>query len=334
MRKFKIVSIFTMVVLMAFVNTACASKGVKNDMAKSSYDAIQYENGYEGATEVRDEAKTEEASDNGLISTSGLIGNTENLSMDKIITTVDLEVETEDFDNLISTIKDEIIRLGGYDEKTEISGRRYYSRSSSRYGYIVARIPKERLKEFVSAVKENGNVYNETSSSENVTLQYVDTESRKKSLEIEQERLFGLLEKTETLEDIVSLESRLSSIRHELQMLETELRTIDNKVDYSTVTIHISEVERLTPTTEEKETVFTRIKVGFSDTIYDISEGLKDFIVWFVVNLPYLIIWALIIALGVVVSRKFYKKIKGKKIPAKLPTEQAGVKINKEESDK
>ena len=29
MRKFKIVSIFTMVVLMAFVNTACASKGVK-----------------------------------------------------------------------------------------------------------------------------------------------------------------------------------------------------------------------------------------------------------------------------------------------------------------
>ena len=89
-------------------------------------------------------------------------------------------------------------------------------------------------------------------------------------MEIEQERLFGLLEKTETLEDIVSLESRLSSIRHELQMLETELRTIDNKVDYSTVTIHISEVERLTPTTEEKETVFTNLKLDLV-ILYTIS---------------------------------------------------------------
>ena len=44
----------------------------------------------------------------------------------------------------------------------------------------------------------------------------------------------------------MTLESRLSSI-HELQMYETELRTIDNKVDYSTVTIFsVNEVERIT----------------------------------------------------------------------------------------
>jgi hypothetical protein len=115
--------------------------------------------------------------------------------MEKIITKVNLEVETRDFDNLVTAIKDDIARLGGYEEKTEISGNGYRYQNTSRYAYIVARIPKDRLNEFVETVKENGNVINESSTSENVTLQYVDTESRKRALEIEQERLFELLEK-------------------------------------------------------------------------------------------------------------------------------------------
>ena len=90
-------------------------------------------------------------------------------------------------------------------------------------------------------------------------------------------------------------------------MYETQLRTMDNKVDYSTVTITINEVERMTPT-QDKETVFTRIKNGFSKTIYDISEGLKNFFVWFVVNLPYIIIWTAIISLAVLIIRKILRK--------------------------
>ncbi len=234
------------------------------------------------------------------------------MSMDKIITKVNLEVETQEFDDLIGIIKDEIVRLGGYDERTEISGKRYYSRTNSRNGHIVARIPKDKLKDFVELVKESGNVINETSSSDNVTLQYVDTQSRKTSLEIEQERLWAILEKTEKLEDIVTLESRLSSIRYELQMYETELRTIDNKVDYSTVTISVNEVERMTPT-EDKETVLTRIKNGFTESVFNITEGLKNFFVWLVVNLPYLIIWAIILTIVGIMSKRIYKKHINKK---------------------
>lgn len=313
MNKVKNSTVIIMILLMTILFTACSSsKNAKMDMAvTASYNGEYYQ-----------EAETKASSDDlssgltgttGLTSTSGLtVGNTDNHSMDKIITRVNLEVETQDFDNLITTIKEQITKLGGYDEKTEISGRRYYSRNTSRYGHIIARVPKNKLNEFVELVKVQGNVINESSTSENVTLKYVDTQSRKKSLEIEQERLFALLEKTETLEDIVTLESRLSSIRHELQMYETELRTIDNQVEYSTVTLSIYEVERITPR-EEKETVITRIKNGFSQTIYDLSEGFKNFIVWFVVNLPYLIIWALVITGGFVIITKLYRKYKNKK---------------------
>lgn len=322
----KIFKILIMTVIMGLVFTACAKKDMSNKM-------VAPEMAYDSDTSYSDmKADSGEADmGSGLTSMSGITtGNTANLSMEKIITKVNLEVETQEFDDLIGIIKDEIARLGGYDEKTEISGRRYYSRSNSRNGYIVARIPKDRINEFVEVVKENGNVINESSSSENVTLQYVDTESRKKSLEIEQERLFEFLEKTETLEDIVTLESRLSSIRYELQRYETELRTIDNQVDYSTVTISVSEVERMTPTIEEKETVFTRIENGFSESIFNISEGLKNFFVWFVVNLPYIIIWALIITISVLTSRRLYKKYKYKNNLASL-AKQETIEESKEE---
>ena len=316
MKKIRMTAMLIITVALGLVLSACASKGAKYDEAIStkSQGSYKYDNDMAGApmdSAVDDNISSMET---GLTSTSAI--NTANMDsqvMDKIITRVNLEVETQEFDELIGIIKDEIVRLGGYDERTEITGKRYYSSNNSRYGNIVARIPKDKLNEFITVVKGNGNVINETSSSDNVTLQYVDTLSRKKSLEIEQERLWSLLERTETLEDIVTLESRLSSIRYELQMYETELRTIDNKVDYSTVSISINEVARMTPTTEETETVFTRIKNGFSDSIYNVSEGFKNFIVWFVVNIPYLIIWAVIITIAIIVSRKIYKKKRNKR---------------------
>lgn len=307
MKKIRITTILVMTVMMVFVFSSCSSKEAASDMGSSN--KADYEYGYDQDYATNDEAGGEFTSGSGLSSTTELtLGNTAKLSMEKIITKADLEVETQEFDSLVNIIKDEIERLGGYDEKTEISGKRYYSKNTARRGYIIARIPRERLKEFVELVKDNGNVINESSASDNVTLQYIDTQSRKKSLEIEQERLFSLLEKTETLNDIIGLESRLSSIRYELQMYETELRTIDNKVEYSTVTITINEVERITPTVEEKETVFTRIKNGFSETIYNISEGLTNFFVWFVINLPYLIIWGIVIIGAIIIGKRIIKK--------------------------
>lgn len=318
MKKTRLIALIIMTVIIVSIFTACGSKKADNT-AVSAYKELSVKY---GAQDSGSTGSTEEALVNGLAGNGEMVlSSTVSLSGEKIITKVNLEVETQDFDNLIAAVKKDIERLGGYEEKSEISGRRYYSRSLSRYAYIVARIPKDRLKDFVTAVKENGNVINESSSSENVTLQYVDTESRKKALEIEQERLFAILEKTESLEDIVTLESRLSSIRHELQMYETELRTIDNQVEYSTVTLSINEVERITPT-EDKQTVISRIKNGLSETIYDITEGFKNFVVWFVVNLPYILIWAVIFAAAFIVYKKLRVKIRRKKGIIKIRKEK------------
>ncbi len=243
-------------------------------------------------------------------------------TQDKIIRTFYMDVETQEFDSLITNLNAEINRLNGYIEQSRISGKSYYDSEGARYAGMTVRIPRTKVDEFVSFVDSdvNANVINKQETTENVTLEYADIESRKKALEIEQERLFALLEKTDSLDSIVTLESRLSEIRYELQNYNTTLLTYDNKVYYSTVTINIQEVEKFTPAVEIKQSVGTRIKNGFGNSIYRLSEGAKNFFVWFVVNLPYLIIWALIFTAIALITRRILRKSRKSNLQ-KSPTE-------------
>ena len=73
-----------------------------------------------------------------------------------------------------------------------MSGHSYYY-NNTRYASYTIRIPTAELNQFVDVVSEIGNVTQKNESVEDVTLQYVDVESRKKALETEQERLMELL---------------------------------------------------------------------------------------------------------------------------------------------
>lgn len=323
MRKKRFIHGLAIIMLFVLTLTACAGKSsnmkmkdMKMDVSdqsrpQSESTSYSYDKAVDGETES---AQAEEAIVPGASTVSADMTNRQ--IQDKIIKRVSMVVETQDFDGLITAITDKIRFLGGYEESSSINGRRYYYSKETREGRIVARIPKDHLDEFTSSIDQEANVVNSEMTSENVTLQYVDMESRKKALEIEQERLFVLLEKEEKMDNIVTLERRLSDIRYELQNYESQLRTMDNQVEYSTVTLTIYEVERITPGSEEKKSVGKRIENGFRDTMYRISEGAKDFVVWFVVNLPYLIIWGGIFTAVILLIRRYHNKKKLKMIAA------------------
>lgn len=225
----------------------------------------------------------------------------------KLIKTVSMSMETKEFDTLLENIRSKVEELGGYIESSEISGSSYYSFQGNRYAWMTLRIPADKLDGFVTIVSELGNVTNKNESVQDITLQYVDVESHKKALETEQTRLLELLEKAESMEDIIAIESRLSEVRYELQSYGSTLRTYDNQVNYSTVSISINEVERVTPVIEER-TFFEEIRYRMSDNLYDIGQGMRNFAIWFISSLPYLAIWAVVIIVLVLLVRKFVGK--------------------------
>ncbi|MDE6064165.1 MAG: DUF4349 domain-containing protein, partial [Lachnospiraceae bacterium] len=130
-----------------------------------------------------------------------------------------------------------------------------------------------------------------------VTLDYVDLDSHKAVLLAEQERLLSFLEQAETVEEMIMLESRLSEVRYQIESMERQLRTYDNQIEYSTVYLDITEVVELTPVPVKQPTTWERISGGFMDSLKNIGKGFREFFVWFIITLPYLVLFAVIILL-------------------------------------
>ena len=243
----------------------------------------------------------------------------------KLIRTVDLNLETENYDTLMEGLEQEIHHLGGYIEYKDAYHGNYNSRANgyrNRHANITARVPAEKLDEFTGRVAKIGNITYESEYVEDVTLQYVDLSSHKKMLQTEQERLMELLENADTMEDIITIESRLSEVRYQIESMESQLRTFDNQVDYSTVHIYVEEVEHYTP--QPEKSTWERIKSGFGENVYQVTDGVKNFAIEFVIAIPILVVWAVVITVGVILVRVILKKKQNREIE-KLAKKQAVV---------
>ena len=222
-----------------------------------------------------------------------------------------LEAETEAMDDLLASVVQRVEELGGYIEDRNIYNGSSYATGVNRYANLTIRIPADRLDEFVVQVSQVSNITSNRETTEDVTLAYVDTQSRIVALETEQARLLELLAKAENMEDLLLIESRLTDVREELERVNSQLRLYDNLVNYGTIHLNITEVRQYTVVEEEPETVWERIGSGFMKSLKGLGNGITEVFVFLVVALPYLAVIALV-ALGValLVKRRGRKNCK------------------------
>ncbi len=236
------------------------------------------------------DAATETAVDSSGSDTTAEI-TPENIPEDrKLIRTVNLSFETTEFDKFIDDLQHKTTELGGYVESSDINGNA--ETSSNRYAYFTLRIPKPQLDTFLDFAECGANLTRKYENTQDITLRYHDTESRKKALKEEYDRLLELMAQAESVDAIISIEQRLSDIRYELDNYESDLRTYDNQVDYSTVTVDVSETSIYTPT--QKTTFWGRVSSNLEQNIEELIEAVTDFLVWFISSLPIFIFLAIV----------------------------------------
>ncbi len=283
----------------------CGSSGSSSNSAKyeSAYDTM-------GASAVYEEAAMADSSfaSNSSGSSVGTVADTSR----KLITTMNISAETDDLAAVVSGVESKVKELGGYIESSNISNNASYSSRVSKTAGITARIPKNRLDEFVDLVEGSTNITNKSVNVEDVTLSYVDIESRKNSLRTEEKRLLEILESAETVEDVITVEDKLADVRYELESIESQLRSYDNRIDYSTVYLDISEVVTFTPV--EKESATTRMGKGFLPSVGEVIENVVEFDVWFVIHIPQMILIIIAIVLIIIIIRLIDKGSKKRRI--------------------
>lgn len=221
----------------------------------------------------------------------------------KLIRTISMNTETEDMDALLSAISQQIKTLGGYVESREVyTGSK--NTSARRYAKLTIRIPAKSLDDFVAHVDGASNITSTTEDSQDVTLDYVATESHLKVLKAEEERLLKFLSEAKDVSEMLEIEKRLTQVRAELESITSQLNTYDNLVAYGTVHLQISEVKQYTVVEEEDPTLWQRIGDGFMTSLKALGAILEGLLVFFISAIPFLIIPGVILTVVLLIIRK------------------------------
>lgn len=298
----KIVVVLLVIVMMGGLLVSCGTRSLGKVM---SVDSISYSGAYDAAEEVSYAmAPTADRSVNTADTAS--LELPENR---KWVITMRLSAETDDLDEALAAINGQIAAAEGYIESQSIYNNSSYRRNRS--AELTVRIPANRIDSFVGEVSSITNVTSSTRNVHDITLSYTDTEGRLTALKTEEQRLLELMEKAENMGDLLEIESRLTEVRYRLESYASQLRLYDNQVDYATVSLSVSQVQQYTPV--EEPTFWQRIKTGLADSIVNLGEAITDTIAWIIIDLPYLIIWALILWGAAAVFKRMHKKRQSKK---------------------
>ena len=299
-------------------SSGSSSKNFAAESAAESYDDSagmaaydSYNEEYveeEGSSATADEVSEEDASSNK--------------SKRKLITNISMTVETREFDSLVSFLKSRTDALGGYIESESINNNSYGT-TTERYGHLKIRIPENKLESFLTDVSDKSNILNQDRTVTDVTLSYADLESHKKALEAEQDQLLALMERADTIDEILQIQNQLTNVRYQLESMESQLRTYDNQVNYSTVDMSINEVIEYTP--DAPPSFGERARDGFLENLDSVATFFTELALAIITHIPVLILLVVLIVIIVVIVRIIDKKSKKKRMKYAQPVAGMGM---------
>jgi hypothetical protein len=151
---------------------------------------------------------------------------------------------------------------------------------------LQVRVPAEKFDQSMSGLETLGRVLNKQVTTEDVTEEYVDTESRTRNLKKTEERLIDHLNRAAQLEDILRVENELTRVREQIERMEGRLRFLKNRVSFSTIGVTIQETAKAEPfvpaqsfSTAKEFSEAMRSLIGF-------LQGLWSRVIWIIVWLP------------------------------------------------
>jgi len=108
------------------------------------------------------------------------------------------------------------------------------------FGTLTLSVPADKLDTALDQLARIGTVLQRNMSSQDVTAQYVDTESRLKTMRASVDRVRTLMTQAKDIGQVVALEGELSQREADLESLESQLDALKNSVERATLTVSLS----------------------------------------------------------------------------------------------
>lgn len=170
------------------------------------------------------------------IGTSSSQETLKTLEVRKLIWRANLNFQVKNVDEATSSILAMSDKHGG-----TISDMQMTSNAYQTVNKITLRVPNSEFQTLIQSIKGEAIYLDEASiSSEDVTEEYVDIESRLAAKRDVRDRYIEILRtRTGTIEEVIAAEEAIRKITEEIEAKEGRLRFLKDRVSFSTITLSI-----------------------------------------------------------------------------------------------
>lgn len=199
------------------------------------------------------------------------------ITVDQLAATDRMIVRTANMSLVVQDIPiamNQIIQLTKGFEGYVVSSNRW-GEGERLFGTITIRVAAEHFETAMTALRDLAvEVTSETTSSQDVTEEYVDLNSRLKNAEATEQQYLILLEKATAIEDILKIYDGLSRIRGEIEQIKGRMQYLERTSDTSLIEVSLQQAKMDVSFTASK----TRVKEGEEIQFYaEIGGGFAPY---------------------------------------------------------
>ena len=252
------------VVILGLYFAGCKNKGVVQFAKSASYESAVYSDAImeESVSTRNSNVMMKSAAPRAINTVSGsgtldaninLENSSETTQERKIIKTGSLSYEVKNLSETEEKIAAWLEGFGGYIADT------WTNRNNMN---VTVKVPASSFEDAMNSTGDFGELLSRSISTEDVSENYYDLETRLETRKILQKKLESYLAGAKNISDLLDIERQLNDVTSELESMEKQFRRLSNQIDFSTISISC----RLPANTTE---------AGFETP--DFLQGLKDF---------------------------------------------------------
>lgn len=191
----------------------------------------------------------------------------------------------EGIDDAVDDLKAVNGMFGGVITNIYDSGR-----GNDRSVSITVKVPVDKFETYYEELRKiEGEVTYANVSTLDVTEEYIDITSRLSNLKSTEVQLVKILEKAESVTDILAVQRELNTVRGEIESYEQRKRYFDTQTDYSYITVSFSLDKMGLNVAQDEWKPWGEVKAAVKSLI-EVLKAFVNMIIWIVIFSPVVLI--------------------------------------------
>ncbi len=169
-----------------------------------------------------------------------------------------------------------------------------YQINDAKSGTITIRIPAEQFNRAVEEIRSLAfEVSSESTSSQDVTEEFVDLEARVANLEATADRVRGFLDESKSVEEALAVNAELSRLEGEIESLKARMKFLSQSAAFSRIVVQVTP-DKLSQPIEVGGWRPEGVALSALEAMISAFQVIADILIWSVIFcLPFIIIFGI-----------------------------------------